>query len=854
MPPFGPPKKQIDTVDDWHFPSEEPQERMSLSPPVLQRVINSSSVSLQNTATSETVTISVGSSAWGWLLTGVATEKKTAMIEYAFDRWAAMAVVDESGGAPRSLLRKPVGQLSKIQMHQYHFNETDPEWFCKQDVDPSDWLGQIASNLSANGETTFEAAASVMAPNADVGIFGNPEDQTKWVLIDSGTVQTFPFARGKGKLGKTLWHVPKPQGCGSFTEQKSGLLGDYLRALTVGMWDEESRCGAEVVAVTAPAPETYSGETQAHIMVKTVLGDADPVVSFVRIIANDTDGSAISIDELDTDGSAFVEALMAQSDKWDPWIAQGSIPTLPSSSRRYSSMSQGLLTAYLNLDRGLVPEYGLGKFANEYNEYLPLDTLALNNALLEWGQHQSSREYLEHFFRNYIDNTTGKIIYSLFGCDGDGDYGRLISTFARAVRYSGDVKWGQMLLPTVEAMAGVLLEKRQAAEAAFPAGHALHGMVTGSPEHDICGNSGHYFSVNVWHVRGFLDLHLLVADYPDLTANKTLENLLQPTAQAWRADIQFAANYTAVRKADGSVYFLHTCVGSDCTSHLNQQEGGSESGCVERGTCWASMTAAYSDYASNYANFRIFSETLHADVLDAEYAEGMMNYRESHRGTMTGMTRFRTVIDDMPILGYGWSALSHDRVESFHRTLAGHSANYLSRGTFWGTEQRTQLGQLSNFRSRNGGSGGEYGSLCMVSSVPVSMWVRWMLVQEDFDEDAVFLARAAPTDWFQASEPFGITDAPTRFGLVSFSIQPSATVVSGSVTLQPHPNAEMKDALYTVRIPSGKGRTVGKVNVQGAEMVSHSETKQTVTLRPTQPQFNFTATFTGGVGSTVAFI
>merc|ERR1719316_1864505 len=131
-------------------------------------------------------------------------------------------------------------------------------------------------------------------------------------------------------------------------------------------------------------------------------------------------------------------------------------------------MSQGLLTAYLNLDRGFVPEYGLGKFANEYNEYLPLDTLALNNALLEWGQHGSSRQYLEHFFRNYIDNSTGKIIYSLFGCDGDGDYGRLISTFARAVRYSGDLKWGQMLLPTIEAMAGVLLDKRRDALAAFP--------------------------------------------------------------------------------------------------------------------------------------------------------------------------------------------------------------------------------------------------------------------------------------------------------------------------------------------------------------------------------------------------
>merc|ERR1711907_395220 len=113
-----------------------------------------------------------------------------------------------------------------------------------------------------------------------------------------------------------------------------------------------------------------------------------------------------------------------------------------------------------------------------------------------------------------------------------------------------------------------------------------------------------------------------------------------------------------------------------------------------------------------------------------------------------------------------------------------------------GTEQRQQLG-VRDFRSRNGGSGGEYGSLCMVSSIPVSMWVRWMLVQEDFDEDMVFIARAAPTSWFQASEPFGLKNASTRFGMVSFSIQPSASMVSGTIELQAHPNAAMKDAVYT---------------------------------------------------------
>jgi hypothetical protein len=40
-------------------------------------------------------------------------------------------------------------------------------------------------------------------------------------------------------------------------------------------------------------------------------------------------------------------------------------------------------------------------------------------------------------------------------------------------------------------------------------------------------------------------------------------------------------------------------------------------------------------------------------VLDREYELAVMNYRESHRGTLLGMTRFRDLLDDMPILGYG---------------------------------------------------------------------------------------------------------------------------------------------------------------------------------------------------------
>ena len=65
------------------------------------------------------------------------------------------------------------------------------------------------------------------------------------------------------------------------------------------------------------------------------------------------------------------------------------------------------------------------------------------------------------------------------------------------------------------------------------------------------------------------------------------------------------------------------------------------------------------------------SETLLAGVLEPEFELAIVRFREAKRGTLIGMTRFRDVLDDMPILGYGMASLRYDRLYSFHNTLAG---------------------------------------------------------------------------------------------------------------------------------------------------------------------------------------
>ena len=420
---------------------------------------------------------------------------------------------------------------------------------------------------------------------------------------------------------------------------------------------------------------------------------------------------------------------------------------------------------------------------------------ALQAGLLDWGHHAEAVGYLRYFFGTKVNATDGAIIYSLFGCDSDADYGRLIHTYVKAVQYSGNLTFAAEVLPIIHAMANRILLLRSAAERAFPAGNPLHGIVPGSPEHDICGDPGYFFSINVWYVRSLIELHQLHAEYPSLSRNVSLEGRLLPTAEIWRRDVHAAADFTAVRRSDGAgLFFLHPVVGSVFGLRKAGSPpllpGGDESDCVDRGTCFASMSASLPDGGSNqhtnYANFRIFSETLLAGVLDPEFELAIMTFRESHRGTVLGMTRFRDGLDDMPILGYNRGNLHHDRIGAFHSTLVGHSLNYLTRGTFWGTEQRGQRQPVSGARYRNDcGHGGEDCSLCMVSSISSAIWIRWMFVSEHADDPVVFVARGIPRRWLgQGEDPVSITGAPTRFGRLNFTMRATAGATAGALALR----------------------------------------------------------------------
>ena len=167
-----------------------------------------------------------------------------------------------------------------------------------------------------------------------------------------------------------------------------------------------------------------------------------------------------------------------------------------------------------------------------------------------------------------------------------------------------------------------------------------------------------------------------------------------------------------------------------------------------------------------------------------------MEFRESNGGMLSGMTRFSDHLDDMPAIGYARANLDHDRVGKYLLLLHGHAANYQSRGAFFSTEQMSLYGE-GLFRN---GAVGELGAdFCTPSQTLVASMTAMQLVATHWDHNEVWLARAAPRRWYGPFDGgFGVENAPTRYGNVSYSVGgrmagQSTASVSVRVDFSPYP-------------------------------------------------------------------
>ena len=171
----------------------------------------------------------------------------------------------------------------------------------------------------------------------------------------------------------------------------------------------------------------------------------------------------------------------------------------------------------------------------------------------------------------------------------------------------------------------------------------------------------------------------------------------------------------------------------------------------------------------------------------------------------------------MPAVGYAVASLAADRLQQFLLLLYGHAANYQGRGSFFTTEQQS-LYQLSGSSHWRASLGEVQDDFCTPSQTLVSSMTAMQLADSDRDRKAIWLARAAPRRWYNSSDGFAASNAPTRWGSVSFSINATEKTNAVVSVIQLKLSADFAQPEGTnmttappelnvrIRDPTGKGR------------------------------------------------
>ena len=369
---------------------------------------------------------------------------------------------------------------------------------------------------------------------------------------------------------------------------------------------------------------------------------------------------------------------------------------------------------------------------------------------------------------------------SVFFADSFADYGRWVELWvdtarAKQAQAAGD-GWITKTWPQVKLMAMYMLELRANATQSGVGS----GLIFGPAEHDTAHSETNWFSISAWTWRGFVQLQRFLVD-TDAISEGSFAKLLLTESSAFKKDLDVAVAASLAKDAQGLPFFVPPFASTNFTPYASMTQSGNI-----HGGCTGSDCSGFGGGAS-YANFRYFSEMLSAQFMGDEVDGALNKFRESHGGTLSGMTRFRDHLDDMPANGYAYSAIATDRVKSYLSLMFGHIANYQARGTFNSPEQLGLYGDggsnkiwtySDSYRQMLSAGHGEVDiDTCVPSTTLVAFMLRWMLIFEQRDTDTIWLLKAAPRRFYALEKKqavISVSAAPTRFGEVSFSVGSSS--------------------------------------------------------------------------------
>ena len=142
---------------------------------------------------------------------------------------------------------------------------------------------------------------------------------------------------------------------------------------------------------------------------------------------------------------------------------------------------------------------------------------------------------------------------------------------------------------------------------------------------------------------------------------------------------------------------------------------------------------------NTYANYRYYPESLSAMLMPKNYADGVEELRERLGGNLLGMTRFRSWLDDWPVLNYARFLIETGRIEKYLLLLYAHTQHHGHPDLMCYYEQIKLFGKVS-------------APDCVPSLLTTPTMVAWSFAYERVADNVLMLLAALPKKWY--SLPF----------------------------------------------------------------------------------------------------
>lgn len=510
---------------------------------------------------------------------------------------------------------------------------------------------------------------------------------------------------------------------------------------------------------------------------------------------------------LEASPESFYEELLAMRAGWERALAPGMQINIP--DQRLADLARHSLVRDMMSRVGPFPKYGVfdrsygGSEHDGFPDIFTVDTAGM----LAWGLFDLAGQYLDNYFTQFVRDD-GSILYR--GPE-TGQYGRMLTVAAEYANYTRDY---QLLLRhrrRLDGVAKLLLSLRTQA-LRLPPDAPAYGMIAGWSEADACFDPDPprymqpYLSNSTEAARGFEDLG---AVWEKIGARKHLPELTR-----WGQQLRQESRLLAKDIQTAIVRSLLTNTVPPCLPAI--------AGAAEP----FHVAVARDRLDPQFRSYRAWMEMLYSGNLTREQVETIVNYRAAHHDIILGIPAVyghRThEWGGFLSYGHGYGFLQYDFTRQYLLLLYSLMAHQYTRGTW--TAPETRLLDPQRFTA----------PYCSPAQMTVPLLTRWMLVFEEPAADVVWLAKATPRDWLEAGKTIAVSNAPTRWGSLGFSLHShlQAGTIEARVVVPSMPPATRVN--LRLRVPAG--HRIRSVTANGKPWNQFNAVEETVTLPPATKQ------------------